>query len=113
MRWLLACLMLFVVANVANAGWHERLVEEKYQVKVYPAPVWERCDHGTLHLVQPTPYWEERTRTVRQTYWVDEPVVYSTAPVYVCPQYVYPQYVCPQIYSAPVCYPAPVYYYGW
>jgi 23S rRNA-/tRNA-specific pseudouridylate synthase len=112
MRWLLACLVLFA-ASVANAGWHERLVEEKYQIKVYPALVWERCDHGSLHAVQPAPYWEERTRTVQQVYWVDEPIVYSTTPVYSYPQYIYPQCVCPQNYSPPICYPAPIYYYGW
>jgi hypothetical protein len=71
MRWiagLLACLLLLISASVASAGWHERWVQEKYQVKVYPAPVWEKCDHGCWHQVQPPPYWEERTRMVRQVY---------------------------------------------
>jgi len=112
MRWLLACLVLFATAGVANAGWHERWVEERYQVTVYPAPVWERCDHGTLHLVQPAPHIEERTRTVCQSYWVDEPVVYvapapvyySTPVYYTCPTYVYPTYVCPTyVYPAYPC----------
>ena len=118
MRWLLACLLLLLAASTANASWHERVFDEKYQIKVYPVPIWERCDHGSLHLVQPTPYWEERTRTVRQCYWVDDPVVYvipapiyySTTPVYSCPQ---PVYVCPQAYPVYQYCPAPVYYYGW
>ena len=116
MRWLLACLFL-LIASTANASWYERWVEEKYQILVYPAPVWERCDHGYLHEVQPALHWEERTRTVRQTYWVEDPVVYvapapiyySTTPVYSCPQ---PVYICPPVY---VC-PQPVYWYqpyGW
>jgi hypothetical protein len=113
MRLFLVCLVL-LLTSTANAGWHERLVDEKYQIKVIPAPVWERCDHGSLHAVQPTPYWEERTRTVRQVYWVDEPVVYSTAPVYSYPQ---PVYICPQpVYACPQFYSAPVYYtptYCW
>lgn len=113
MRTLLACLVLLLTTSVANAAWQEKVFDEKYQIKVYPAPTWEVCDHGSLHLVQPAPYWEERTRTVRQWYWVADPQpiyvhpqVYSTSPIYVCPQTIC---VCPQTY---VC-PQPTYFYSW
>lgn len=109
MKWFLTCVVFLFAVSAANAGWYERTYNEKYQIKVYPAPVLERCDHGSLHEVQPAPYWEERTRTVRQRYWVDEPVTYVVpapvyvypAPVYVIPApvYVYPTYpACPPIY---------------
>lgn len=114
MKFLTSVLLFVVLANVADAGWYERVVDEKYQIRVYPAPTYERCDHGALHIVQPAPYWEERTRRVRQTYWVDEPITYTTAPIYFAPV-CQPTYICPPVYVCPPVYtcPQPTYWYGW
>ena len=90
-------LLLFCfLATPATAAWAHRraptTVRTPVQVKVYPAPVWETCNMGHRHCVQPEPYWEtqyiNRIEWIWEQYWVPDPVlIYHTSPSFGVPIY--------------------------
>jgi hypothetical protein len=93
-KLLLALLLVGLWTSEASAYWQTHWVTRT--VKVWPQPRYEICSLGTYHLVQPPAYWEERT--VQESYWVPDPIIYSTAPVYVTPIY-----TLPPVYVSPPC----------
>jgi len=92
--------LLFLFAVPADASWHTHWVRENYNVTVHPSPVWTSSGWNV-----PSPYSERRTRWVQQRVWVDDPIIYRTAPIYVSP----PIYCTPIYYATPIYYSTPIY----